>query len=66
MKELDNNHWISEDYKERVTTKEWKEMLLNDTDHIIFQGNMRQIVGKKIFAGVMEISKAPLEAPHEP
>ncbi len=61
IKELNDNHWILEDYKQRVTTKEWKEMLLNDRDHMIFCGHLRRIVGKKLGAGVVEISKAPLE-----
>ena len=54
-------HWEAEDYKQRVTTKEWREILLDGDDRMIFHGRVRQLVGKKLGAGVVEISKASLE-----
>ena len=59
-KNINKCHWLHEDYKERITTKAWREMLLNDNDTIIYKGNIRRIVGKNLGVGVIEISKEPL------
>lgn len=58
---LDDQHWTFEDYKQRMVTKDWKALLLNDDDKMIFAGRLRQLVGKNLGAGVWEISKAPSE-----
>jgi hypothetical protein len=58
----ENRHWTVEDYKQRLTTKQWKTILLNEDDKIIFKGRLRQLVAKNLGAGVVEISKKPLEA----
>ena len=52
-------HWVFEDYKQRVTTKEWKQLLLDQNDSVVFRGHVRKLVGKNLGAGVYEISKAP-------
>jgi hypothetical protein len=56
-----NNHWNMETYRQRMTTKEWKQVLLNEGDRIIFQGRLRQLKAKRLGAGVVEIYKEPLK-----
>ncbi len=46
---------------QRVTTKEWKAMLLADRDKPIIKGRLRQIVAKNLGAGVVELRLAPLD-----
>ena len=53
----DEQHWVYEDYKQRIKTKDWKDLLLNDNDRIIFHGKIRKLIGKNLGAGVYEISK---------
>ena len=55
---LDEQHWIYPDYRQRVKTKLWKELLLNDDDRIIFRGRVTQLIGKSLGSGVIEITKA--------
>ena len=59
-KTISNNHWSTENFKERMTKKEWQEILLSYKDHIIVAGCCRQVVAKNIGAGVVEVSKKPL------
>jgi len=54
---LHDNHWIREDFKQRITTKEWKQLLLHNDDNIIFEGLLRQLKAKKLGYGVVEVSK---------
>ena len=54
---LDAQHWDFEDYKQRITTKEWKQLLLNDEDVLIFKGRVTKLVAKNLGHGVVEISK---------
>jgi hypothetical protein len=58
---LNDNHWRIEDYKQRMTTKAWKNILLNDDDHIVFKGHVRHLQAVKLGYGVVEVSKTPLE-----
>ena len=58
---LSNNHWRVENYRQRMTTKEWRELLLNEEDHIIFKGHMRHLKAKPIGAGVVEVFKEPIK-----
>jgi len=62
LKPLSNNHWTLEDYKERITTEQWKQILLNNDDKIIFKGHARQIQAKNLGYGVVEVSKVPLKS----
>jgi len=57
------NHWRMEEYKQRITTKQWTQLLLNGDDALIFQGRYRQLKAKKIGPGVVEIYKIPKENP---
>jgi len=58
MSILRDGHWITEHYSQRITIKQWKEILLNENDKIIVHGRSRRIVGKNIGAGVVEVRKA--------
>jgi hypothetical protein len=54
---LDEQHWQFDDYRQRITTKDWKTLLLNDDDRIIFRGKIMKLICKKLGCGVVEISK---------
>ena len=55
------NHWTLEHYTQRITSKEWKQLLLNDEDKLISKGRLRQLKAKKLGVGVVEIYKEALE-----
>jgi hypothetical protein len=57
----ENGHWQREDYKQRMTAKQWKKILLNYDDTVIMHGRLRQLQANSLGAGVVEISKVPLE-----
>lgn len=61
MGSLDNRHWQGEDYRQRMTPKDWKEFLLNSDDTIIYHGRLRQLKAKRLGFGVVEIYKEPLK-----
>lgn len=48
-------HWIRPDYKQRMTTKEWKQILLDERDKIIIAGTLTQLVAKPLGCGVVEV-----------
>jgi len=50
-----------ESYTERITVSQWREVLLDERDTMIFKGNVRQLVAKNLGYGVVEVSKAPLD-----
>ena len=54
---LDDQHWTFEDYRQRMITKKWRELLLNDDDMIIFQEKVTRLIGKSLGSGVMEVWK---------
>ena len=56
-------HWLVEDYKEIISTKQWREHLLEIGNKIIFKGHLRELVGRRIGPGVYEISKKLPEKP---
>jgi len=58
---ISNNHWLSENYTERIDAKEWRKRLLEDGDKIIFHGRLRRLRAKRLGYGVIEISKEPLK-----
>ena len=53
----DTMHWVHENYRQRITTKQWKQILLNKEDRILFHGRSYQLIGKNLGAGVVEIYK---------
>jgi hypothetical protein len=58
---LSNNHWRLEEFRERVTTKKWKEILLEEGDKIVVGGHLRQLEAKSLGAGIVEVRKKPLD-----
>ena len=46
---------------QRVTTKEWREMLLNEADRPIIRGHVRQVVARPLGGGVLELRLVPLQ-----
>lgn len=58
--QLNKAHWTIENFKERIDSKHWKYLLLNEQDKIIVSGNIRQLIAKRLGYGVVEISKKPL------
>ena len=54
---LDERHWKFADYRQRITSKQWKALLLNYDDNVIFRGCVTQLIGKSLGSGVVEISK---------
>ena len=46
---------------QRVTTKDWKVMLLSERDKPIIRGHVRQIVAKRLGAGVVELRLKPMK-----
>ena len=53
-------HWLSEDFRERMPTKQWKKMLLERQDKVNFEGKVRRLKAKNLGYGVVEIYKEPL------
>lgn len=57
----DIGHWQREDFAQRMTTQQWRSLLLREEDRLIFNGRMRRLVGRYIGAGVFEVRKEPLK-----
>lgn len=51
------NHYIIPQFKQRMTTKEWRWVLLNKRDLIIFHGQLTPLKARYLGAGVYEVSK---------
>lgn len=60
MSKLDALHWQKEDYAQRMTKKDWKEILLNHEEKISFNGRVRTLVCRDLGYGVLEVYKKPL------
>jgi len=59
---LDIRHWQIEGFKQRMTTKEWRKVLLDGDDKIICKGRLRQLAVSNLGGfGAVEISKEPLK-----
>jgi len=56
----ETGHWQVEGYTQRVTTRQWKAMLLKGEDKILLHGRLRQLKAKYLGAGVYELSKKNL------
>jgi len=59
--ELSGNHAVIEDYKQRMRVSDWRRVLLEDRDTVIFRGIVRRLVGESIGCGVVEVYKVPLD-----
>lgn len=57
VKILDDEHWQRKDYKQRMTTKKWRQILLSNSDSIVFKGNKMSLKARSLGAGVYEVSK---------
>lgn len=57
---IDDQHWRFADYSQRITRNDWKAILLNNDDKIIYRGRVHKLVGKNIGSGVVEVTKVPL------
>ena len=54
---LDDQHWTYANYRQRILSKDWRKILLNDDDTVIFQGRVMRLVGRSMGSGVVEVSK---------
>lgn len=54
---LNEGHWTMPFYRQRMTIKEWREVLLAEQDTIIFKGSVCKLKAKKLGAGVVEVYK---------
>jgi hypothetical protein len=54
---LNQGHWVFADFRQRMTTKEWKQVLLAERDIILYRGNFCQLRAKKLGYGVVEVYK---------
>ena len=57
----DNAHWTIENYRQRMTSKQWREILLKEEDTIIICGRLRKLTAKRLFADIVEVFKEPLK-----
>ena len=55
-----DNHWRLETYRQRMSKKQWREILLAGEDTMIFHGRLRQLKAKDLGVGVVEIYKESL------
>lgn len=55
--EISDNHYRADVYSERFTTAQWKQILLDHRDRIIYKGCVCQLIAKKLGYGVVEVSK---------
>jgi hypothetical protein len=54
---LDNAHWVISTHKQRMTKKEWKQILLEEKDKIIFKGIVTKLKADDLGCGVVEVYK---------
>ena len=54
---LDAAHWTIPNHKQRLTTKQWRSLLLEDLDAIIFRGHIRPLRVRNLGLGVVEVQK---------
>ena len=54
---LASGHFVFVDFIQRMTTKSWKKILLDQNDTIVFRGHVITLKGKSIGCGVVEVSK---------
>jgi len=61
MTKLSNNHWILEDYVQRMPVCDWKKLLMQGQDRIIFYGRMRTLKAKNVGYGIVDVYKSKEE-----
>ena len=50
-------HWTHTAFKQRITKAQWKQLLLDEKDIIVFRGKVVKLKAKDLGCGVLEISK---------
>ena len=58
---LDDGLWATEDYRQRMTAKQWRQILLDGNDKVIFRGVVRCLIAKNLGYGVVEVFKKEVE-----
>lgn len=58
---ISQNLSIFPDAKQIMSTKEWKNFLLNHDRHIFCNGQMRELKVKSLGCGVVEIYSKPIK-----
>jgi hypothetical protein len=61
MVKRDTQFWTMENHRQRMRTADWGDILLKDGDHVIINGRLRQLVGKNLGFGVVEVTLKPLK-----
>ncbi|MFA5557834.1 MAG: hypothetical protein WDA59_00015 [Methanofastidiosum sp.] len=54
---LNKAHWTFPYFKQRMTKKEWKQILLNEEDTIVYKGNIVKLKVNNLGCGVVEVYK---------
>jgi len=54
---LSNAHWTMKAYRQRMKVSEWRKILLDERDTLIFNGDVVQLKAKSLGAGVVEVYK---------
>jgi hypothetical protein len=62
----DIGHWRYEDFKQRMSVAQWRKLLLEEDDTVIYRGRVRKLKAEHIGFGVVEVSKVPQEADNGP
>ncbi len=57
MVKLDNGHWKHDNYSQRMTHAQWRDILLAGGDHVIYKGQMVPLVATDLGYGVVEVMK---------
>ena len=57
----ENAHWTTENHRQRMTSKQWRKLLLKYEDDIIVRGRVRKLTAKKLFGDIVEVFKEPLK-----
>ena len=58
---LNDNHWISSSYKQRMSVSDWKKILLNNNDQITYKGYVIKLKSSNLGYGIVEVYKDPKE-----
>lgn len=62
LEHLSDGHWTFEDFRQWITVRSWRAILLAGQHEIMFRGHLRRLVARPLGAGVVEVSKAPEES----
>lgn len=57
---LSTNHWVLEDFTQRMTVAEWKQVLRNELDTPIVKGNLRRLIAINRGHGFVDVKKEPM------